>query len=64
MITNANPAVVLPGVLNQMTAELYGLSSDTKPADNVPNGSVFLEIDTGKIYIFNGADGQWTEFGG
>ena len=64
MITNANPAVVLPGVLNQMTAELYGLSTDTKPVYNVPNGSVFLEIDTGKVFIFNGANNQWTEFGG
>lgn len=48
MITNANPAVVLTGVQNRMNAELYGLSTDTKPITDVPNGSVFVEIDTGK----------------
>lgn len=64
MITNANPAVVLTGVQNRMNAELYGLSTDTKPITDVPNGSVFVEIDTGKIHIFNGATEVWHEFVG
>lgn len=64
MITNANPGVVVSGIPNTMTAELYGLSTDTKPVTDVPNGSVFIEIDTGKVYIFNGAAKTWPEIGG
>lgn len=59
MITNANPAVVLPGIQNVMTAELYGLSTDTKPTLEIPNGSVFIEIDTGNVLFFNGSTSTW-----
>ena len=59
MITNANPAVVLPGIQNVMTAELYGLSTDTKPTLEIPNGSVFIEIDTGNVFFFNGSTNVW-----
>lgn len=39
------------------------LSSDTKPT-NVANGSMLLEMDTGKVLMFD-ADGEaWLEFGG
>lgn len=42
---------------------LVGLSTDTKP-DNVGNGSAFIEMDTGKIYFFNAAEGGgWIEWG-
>jgi hypothetical protein len=37
-----------------------GLSTDTKPT-NVPNGSTFCEIDTGKGYLFDAAGGTWEE---
>lgn len=53
MVINANPAVVLPNIPNVMTAELYGLSTDSKPTQEVPNGSAFVEIDTGKVFFFN-----------
>ena len=42
------------------TVELRGLSTDTKPTD-VGNGSVFIEIDTGTIYMFDAASKQWKE---
>lgn len=32
--------------------EAFGLSTDTKPTD-VITGSVFVEVDTGKAYLFN-----------
>ena len=64
MITNANPGVVLSGIPNKMTAELYGLSTDTKPVADVPNGSAFIEIDTGKVFIFNGTANTWRQIGG
>lgn len=39
-----------------------GLSTDSKPTDGIANGSMFVEMDTGKIYLFD-ADGEtWREF--
>lgn len=40
--------------------ELRGLSTDTKPT-NVGNGSVFIEIDTGTVYMFDAQNKQWNE---
>lgn len=40
--------------------ELLGLSTDTKP-DGMSENTLFLELDTGDIYYFNGTD--WLEFG-
>lgn len=53
-----------------VVVEFRGLSSDTKPTtiqDNsgvekkVDNGSVFIEIDTGDVYIFDLANEEWNE---
>lgn len=41
--------------------ELYGTSSDTKPTAEVVTGSMFVEVDTGKIYLFNEDAGEWVE---
>lgn len=45
--------------------ELRGLSTDTKPTaqDNkdITNGTIFLEIDTGNIYLYNSESNQWEE---
>lgn len=40
--------------------ELRGLSTDTKPTD-VGNGSIYIEIDTGSIYMFDENGKQWKE---
>lgn len=37
-----------------------GLSTDQKPMD-WGNGSTLLEIDTGKVYIFDKANSTWRE---
>lgn len=46
--------------------ELRGLSSDEKPTEinntKIDNGSIFIEIDTGKIYMFDLENEQWKEF--
>ena len=42
--------------------DLYGLSTDTKPTD-VPNGSVFVEMDTSTIYGFDEENTTWEEWG-
>ena len=39
--------------INEKTYEFRGLSTDEKPVENVGNGSVFIEIDTGKVFIFD-----------
>lgn len=39
--------------------EYFGLSTDTKPTTNVPNSAPFLEMDTGKVYLFDAANSAW-----
>lgn len=47
-------------VTNDKCYEFRGLSTDTKPT-NCSNGSIFLEMDTGNVYVFNAATtpGTW-----
>ena len=54
MITNINSTEFM-----NKGDEFVGLSTDTKPTDNVLNGSLFLELDTGDMYLFDGASGDW-----
>ena len=37
------------------TRDFLGLSSDTKPTENVPVYSTFLETDTKVVYVYTGA---------
>ena len=54
-----------------MLAELRGLSTDTKPTKfedddkttYIDNGSIFIELDTSKIYFYDLENEQWLEFG-
>lgn len=51
---------------NNNQLEIYGLSTDTKPIDmidgyEIVNGSIFIEMDTGKVYLFNKASDTWGE---
>ena len=41
--------------------EYRGLSRDDKPTENIVNGTVFIEIDTGKVYMFDQENEQWKE---
>ena len=42
--------------------EMYGKSTDTKPThEKIHNGSLFYEMDTGKIFMFDGEDKTWLE---
>lgn len=45
--------------------ELSGLSTDEKPIElgttKIENGSTYIEIDTGKIYLFDLENKQWKE---
>ena len=42
------------------TVEMYGLSTDEKPL-TVPNASVFYEMDTKKIFMFDEQNKKWLE---
>ena len=50
---------------HKMEVELRGLSTDEKPTiikgATIDNGSVFIEIDTGKIYMYDLENEQWKE---
>ena len=42
--------------------ELEGLSTDTKPKENIGINSKFYELDTNDTYYFDGDD--WSKVGG
>lgn len=44
-------------------AEIAGTSKESKPTEGLVSGSMFLEVDTGKRYVFDGisATPAWTE---
>ena len=43
--------------------EFRGLSSDTKPTqldgETIENGSVFIEMDTQKVFFFDAENEEW-----
>lgn len=41
------------------TEEVRCLSTDEKPTEKIHNGSVCIEIDTGKLYIFDKSSEEW-----
>lgn len=40
--------------------DIVCLSTDTKPT-GLANGSICLEMDTGKFYVFDEENTEWTE---
>lgn len=42
-------------------ANLFGASSDSKPTTGYANGSTFVEVNTGKLFLFNEAAQTWVE---
>lgn len=48
-----------------ISAEIRGLSTDEKPTivngKKIDNGSIFIEIDTGKLFFFDLENEQWKE---
>ena len=49
---------------DKLYIEAAGLSTDTKPTDDLITGSLFMEADTGKVYVFDEISGTWNEIGG
>jgi len=56
MVTNASDGEVTMNA----AWDLRGMSTDTKPTD-VPNGSTFFEVNTGKVFAFDGHGKTWYE---
>ena len=48
-------------VKDKQEVELRGLSTDEKPTEDIVNGTVFVEIDTGKIYMYDLENEEWKE---
>ena len=44
--------------------EFAGLSTDEKPTEMVATGSVFIEVDTGDVYLYDEEGGTWSKVGG
>lgn len=48
-----------------ISVELRGLSTDQKPTEvsgkKVDNGSAFIEINTGKVYLYDLENEEWKE---
>ena len=40
---------------------IFGTSSETKPTTGIAFGSVFIEVDTGKAFLFNEANSTRVE---
>lgn len=48
--------------LNGSTGNLKGESTDVKPTENIEVNTLFLELDTGDFYYFDGT--EWQKVGG
>lgn len=44
--------------------DYVGLSTDTKPTDIGQNGATFLEMDTGKVFVFDAENSEWLKISG
>lgn len=47
--------------LNGNNLDYRGKSTDVKPTQNVDNNALYLEVDTGDFYYFNGTN--WAKVG-
>ena len=45
-------------------AEIAGKSTENKPTENLVAGSLFMETDTGYVYVFEEDSSTWTKIGG
>ena len=46
---------------DQRYIEAVGLRTDTKPTTGIVTGSTFVEVDTGKAYLFDEVGAEWDE---
>ena len=58
MFTNRKASYIAK---DNVLIEAACLSTDTKPTTGIGNGSLCLEMDTGKIFAFNETASAWVE---
>lgn len=46
---------------NKSYVEGVCISTDSKPTDGIANGSIILEMDTKKVYMYDEAGDTWRE---
>lgn len=51
--------ITAPGISS--VYDIRGLSTDTKPTENICNGTTFFEIDTSKLFIYDEENNIWRE---
>lgn len=61
MAIRATDAIIIDYENNKQIANLFGTSNDSKPTTGYANGATFLEVDTGKIFLFNEDTSTWVE---
>ena len=44
--------------------EAAGKSTESKPTTGIVSGSLYMETDTGDVYVFDETDVAWTKIGG
>lgn len=49
------------GKSTQSNSEFYGLSTDEKPTANVPNASIFYEMDSKSLFLFDEENQVWLQ---
>ena len=48
---------------NKQLVDIACLSTDTKPTTGIMNGSMLIEVNTGKLYVFDESASTWNEIG-
>jgi hypothetical protein len=48
-------------IYNDFIHDVRCLSTDTKPTEGIKNGSTCIEMDTGKMYVYDAEGEQWYE---
>lgn len=61
MIRTLKRYIAIDGNMDKEYREMTGLSTDTKPTSGIINGSIFVEVDSGKVFFFNEAGEAWVE---
>lgn len=59
MVTSVTNVQVSKNGHDYVYQEYCGLSTDSKPTTKVFNGSTFLEMDTGDLYVFDAESMTW-----
>ena len=52
---------ILKDTTGKRFVTIFGTSSESKPTQQICMGSCFIEVDTGKAYLFNEITSAWVE---